>query len=65
MGYTQSGLSVVNEWTVDIPFAVWGLCFGKVGGIISDLTLEGATVSPDPPVSVPRIYAAIVYVSGS
>jgi hypothetical protein len=52
---------------VDVPIVVCELCFRKVGGVISCLVglvrgPNGATVSPDPPVSVSSIYAAIVYV---
>ena len=35
----------------DIPLVVWGLCFGKVGGVIfclfGSVSSDGATVSPD------------------
>ena len=48
---SQDGKLVVE----DIPPVVWGLCFGKVGGVISCLfgpvpgvSSGGATVSPDP-----------------
>ena len=44
---SQDGKLVVE----DIPLVVWGLCFGKVGGVISCLfgvSLDAATVSPDP-----------------
>jgi hypothetical protein len=34
VGYTQPCLRVVSWWSVDIPLGVWGLCFGKVGGVI-------------------------------
>jgi hypothetical protein len=46
---SQDGKLVVE----DIPLVVWGLCFGKVGGIISCLFgpvrgyRHGDTVSPD------------------
>ena len=44
---SQDGKMVVE----DIPLVVWGLCFGKVGGVISFLfgpvSSDGATLSPD------------------
>uniref|UniRef100_A0A674E916 ADAM metallopeptidase with thrombospondin type 1 motif 9 n=1 Tax=Salmo trutta TaxID=8032 RepID=A0A674E916_SALTR len=56
---------------VDIPLVVWGLCFGKVGGVISCLfgPVRGYhRMGPQclliPPVSASSIYAAVVYVSG-
>ena len=55
----------------DIPLVVWGLCFGKVGGVISFLfgPVRGChRMGPQclltPPVSASSIYAAVVYVSG-
>ena len=37
MGYTQPCLRVVSWWSVNVPLVVWGLCFGKVVGVISCL----------------------------
>ena len=55
----------------DIRLVVWGLCFGKVGGVISCLfgPVRGYhRMGPQclliPPVSASSIYAAVVYVSG-
>ena len=54
----------------DIPLVVWGLCFGKVGGVISFLfgPVRGShRMGPQclltPSVSASSIYAAVVYVS--
>ena len=67
VGYTQVGKLVVE----DIPLVVWGLCFGKVGGVISFLfgpvrvcPRMGPQCLLTPPVSASSIYAAVVYVSG-
>ena len=56
----------------DIPLVVWGLCFGKVGGVISFLFgpvrgyhRMGPQCLLTPPVSASNIYAAVVYVSVS
>ena len=65
---SQDGKLVVE----DIPLVVWGLCFGKVGGVIypSCLALSwgyhqmGPQCLLTPPVSASSIYAAVVYVSG-
>ena len=64
---SQDGKLVVE----DIPLVVWGLCFGKVGGVISCLfgPVRGYRRTwpqclPTPPVSASSIYAAVVYVSG-
>ena len=35
--YMQPCLRVVSWWSVDIPLVLWGLCFEKVGGVISCL----------------------------
>ena len=55
----------------DIPLVVWGLCFGKVGGVISYLVgpiqgynQTGPQCLPTPPVSSSSIYAAVVCVGG-
>ena len=55
----------------DIPLVVWGLCFGKVGGVISCLfgPVRGYhRMGPQclliPPVSASSIYAAVVCVGG-
>ena len=55
----------------DIPLVVWGVCFGKVGGVISFLfgpvrgcPRMGPQCLLTPPVSASSIYAAVVYVSG-
>ena len=65
---SQDGKLVVE----DIPLVVWGLCFGKVGGVISCLfgLVRGYhRMVPQclltPPVSASSIYAAVVYVSGT
>ena len=57
--WSQAGELVVE----DIPLGVWGLCIGKVGGVISYLGVssDGATVSLD---SASSIYAAVVCVAG-
>ena len=63
---------MVEELVVeDIPLVVWGLCFGKVGGVISFLFgpvrgyhRTGQQCLLTPPVSASSIYAAVVYVSG-
>jgi hypothetical protein len=64
---SQGGRLVVE----DIPLVVWGLCFGKVSGVISYLFGSGQryrrTVPqflPTPPFSASSIYAAIVRVGG-
>lgn len=64
---SQDGKLVVE----DIPLVVWGLCFGKVGGVISFLfgpvrgcPRMGPQCLLTPPVSASSIYAAVVYVSG-
>ena len=55
----------------DIPLVLWGLCFGKVGGVISLLFgpvrgyhRMGPQCLLTPPVSATSIYAAVVHVSG-
>ena len=55
----------------DIPLVVWGLCFGKVGGVTSCLFgpvrgyhRMGPQCLLTPPVSASSIYAAVDYVSG-
>ena len=55
----------------DIPLMVWGLCFGKVGGVISFLFgpvwgyhRMGPQCVLTPPVSASSIYAAVVCVGG-
>jgi hypothetical protein len=55
----------------DILLVVWGLCFGKVGGVISFLLTPvrgyhwmGPQCLLTPPVSASSIYAAVVYVLG-
>ena len=55
----------------DIPLVVLGLCFGKVGGVISCLfgpvrgyRQTGQHCLPTPPVSDSSIYAAVVCVGG-
>ena len=65
--WSQDGKLAVE----DIPLVVWGLCFGKVGGVISCLVgpvrgyrRMGPQCLPTPPVSASSIYAAVVYVSG-
>jgi len=64
---SQDGKLVVEV----IPLVVWGLCFGKVGGVISFLfgpvrgcPRMGPQCLLTPPVSASSIYAAVVYVSG-
>ena len=71
VGFTQSCLRVVSWWSVDIPLVVWGLCFGKVGWVISCLVGSvrgivgrGHSVPRPTPVSVSSINAAIIYVPG-
>ena len=65
---SQDGQLVVE----DIPLVVWGLCFGKVGGLISFLfgpvrgcPRMGPQCLLTPPVSACSIYAAVVYVPGA
>ena len=65
---SQDGKLVVE----DIPLVVWGLCFGKVGGVICFLfgpvrvyRRMGPQCPPTPPVSASSTYAAVVYVSGA
>ena len=71
MGYysalSQGGKLVVE----DIPLVVWGLCFGKVGGVISFLfgpvrgcPRRGPQCLLTPPVSASSIHAAVVCVGG-
>ena len=55
----------------DIPLVVWGLCFGKVRGVISFLFGHvrgyhrmGPQCLLTPPVSASSIYAAVVCVGG-
>ena len=55
----------------DIPPVVWGLCFGKVGGVISYLFgpvrgyhRMGPQCLLTPPVSASNIYAEVVCVRG-
>ena len=54
VGYTQPCLRVVRWGSVVIPLVGWGLCFGKVAGVISCLVgpVQGyrrtGPVSPDP-----------------
>ena len=62
---SQDGKLVVE----DIPLAIWGLYFGKVGGVISCLfsPVQGyRRTGPQclPPVSTSSFYAAIVCVGG-
>ena len=64
---SQDGKSVVE----DIALVAWGLCFGKVCGVISCLLgpdrgyrRTGPQFLPTPPVSASSIYAAVVCVSG-
>ena len=65
LGLSQDGKLVVE----DIPLVVWGLCFGKVDGVISFLfgPVRYHRMGPQclltPPVSASSIYAAVVYVS--
>ena len=64
---SQDGKLVVE----DIPLVVWGLCFGKVGWVISflfgpvrgvpQMSPQGLLTPPDSPSS---IYAALEYLSG-
>ena len=65
---SQDGKLVVE----DIPLVVWGLCVGKVGGVISCLfgpvrghRQMGPQCLPTPPVSASSINATVVYVSGA
>ena len=71
VGYTQHCLKIVSWWFEDIPLVVWGLCFVKVGGVVSFLFgpvqgyhQMGPQCLQTPPVSASSIYAAVVYVSG-
>ena len=64
---SQDGKLVVE----DISLVVWGLCFGKVGGVISFLfgpvrgcPRMGPQCLLSPPVSASSIYAAVVCVGG-
>ena len=59
--WSQGGKLMVE----DIPLVVWGLCFGKVGGVISCLfgPVRGY-IRWGHSVSASSIYAAVVYVSG-
>ena len=64
---SQDGNLVVE----DIPLVVWGLCFGKVGGVISFLfgpvrgcPRMGPQCLLTSPVSASSIYAAVVCVGG-
>ena len=65
LALSQDGKLVVE----DIPLVVWGLCFGKVGGVMSFLfgpvrgcPQMGPQCLLTPPVSASSIYAAVVYV---
>ena len=65
---SQDGKLVVG----DIPLVVWGLCFGKVGRVISCLfgpvrgyRRMGPQCLSTLPVSSSSIYAAVVYLSGA
>ena len=65
------GLYSPSHTTRDIPRVVWGLCFGKVGGVISFLFdpvrgyhWMGPQCLLTPPVSASSIYAAVVCVRG-
>ena len=65
--WSQDGKLVVE----DIPLVVWGLCFGKVGGVISCLFVPvrryrrtGLQCLLTPPVSASSIYAALVCAGG-
>ena len=56
----------------DIPLGVWGLCFGKVGGVISCLfghVREYRWLGPQclrhPPVSASSIYKTMVLAYGA
>ena len=67
LSMSQDGKLVVE----DIPLVVWGLCLGKVGGVISCLfgpvrgyRQTGPQCLPTPPVSASSIYAAVVCVGG-
>ena len=64
---SQDGKLVVE----DIPLVVWGLCSGKVGGVMSCLfgpvrgyRRMGPQCLPTPPVSASSIYVAVVSVGG-
>ena len=73
-----SAFSQGSWWFEDIPLAVWGLCFGKVGEVISCMgEVISCLVGPvrgyhwtgpqclsTAPVSASSTYAAIVYVLG-
>ena len=67
-----SALSQDSKLVVeDIPLVVWGLCFGKVGGVTSCLfgpvrgyRRTGPQWLLTLPVSASSIYAVIVYVLG-
>ena len=65
---SQDGKLVVE----DILLVVWGLCFGKVDGVISCLFgpvrgyhWMGPQCLLTPPVSASSMYAAAIYVSGA
>jgi hypothetical protein len=71
VAYTQPCLRVVIWWCADSPIVMWGLCFGKVGEVISCLVgpvrgyrQTGPQCLPTPAVSVSCIYAAIVCAGG-
>ena len=71
MGYTRDSSQDGKLVIEDIPLVVWGLCFGKAGGVISFLFGPvwgyhriGPQCLLTPPVSASSIYAAVVYVSG-
>ena len=62
---------VTQHNATDVPVVVWGLCFGKEGGVISLLFgpvqgyhWMGPQCLLTPPVSASSIYAAVVYVAG-
>jgi hypothetical protein len=65
-----SALSLDGKLVVEnIPLMVWGLCFGKVVGVMSCLfgpvqgyRRMGPRCPPTPPVSASSIYAAVVCV---
>jgi hypothetical protein len=57
---SQDGKLVVE----DIPIVVWGLCFSKVGEVISCLFGPVRVYRQMSPVSASSVYAAAVYVSG-
>ena len=64
---SQDGKLVVE----DIPLVVWGLCFGKVGGVISCLfgpfrgyRRTGPQCLLTPPASATRMNAAVLTVAG-